>query len=436
MNAVLERSTVTDASAAAPEPGWDHSQVPAWFAASQREAWQKYHSLPAPTRRDEAWRFASLNWLQLDGFRPQRGGPPGGADLLEETSVRLVFANDRLVSRSGEESAVEVLTLRDALARHGDRLADVLVTPDTGLGGAKFAAMHHALLQDAVVVVVPDGVELAKPVEIVHWLSGDATAAYPRTIVLAGEGSRVAILEHHLSADGGAQLSCGATQVIASRGAAVQYALISGLGEGSRTMHFSTIRCAADAAVIHALVTLGDAQVRTECLSHVSGEGARSDMLGISVPRGDQEVDHRTLQHHASPRTFSDLLYKNVLAGSSRTVFAGLIRVDEGAHFTDAYQKCRNLLLTEECEANSMPGLEINADQVKCSHGATSGRLEEEQVFYFQSRGIPGDEAARLIATGFAAEVAGRIPRAGIRELILRRLNERFAQLEISRSVR
>src|SRR5690606_14596680 len=153
---------------------------------------------------------------------------------------------------------------------------------------------------------------------------------------------------HHLAPDGTTAVSCGAAQLVAQAGSQIHYSLLNELPVGVQSLHFSTVRCARDASVKHALVNLGDGRVRTECLSHVTGEGGRSDMLSVSVPRGRQEIDQRTLQHHAAPHTFSDLLYKNILSDAGRSIFAGLIRVDEGAHFTDAYQKCRNLLLSDD----------------------------------------------------------------------------------------
>ncbi|PYJ41184.1 MAG: Fe-S cluster assembly protein SufD, partial [Verrucomicrobia bacterium] len=139
------------------------------------------------------------------------------------------------------------------------------------------------------------------------------------------------------------------------------------------------------------------------------GEGARSDLLALSVAHHKQEFDARTLQDHRSPHTTSDLLYKNALSDRSRTIFGGLIRVERHAHFTDAYQKVRNLLLSDDAEANSMPGLEILADNVKCSHGATSGQVDEEEMFYLLSRGIPEIIAKQLIVAGFLDEVIGRL---------------------------
>ena len=174
------------------------------------------------------------------------------------------------------------------------------------------------------------------------------------------------------------------------------------------------------------MLNLGGRYVRSEAVSHLRGPGGRSDMLSITSAEGSQIIDQRTLQIHEAPNTASDLLYKNALNDTSRTIFTGLIRVDPGAHKTDAYQKVRNLLLTDEAEANSAPGLEIEADDVRCTHGATSGQVDTEELFYLLSRGIPLREAQRLVVFGFLNEVTERLPHEPLQELLRDRLHARL----------
>jgi Fe-S cluster assembly protein SufD len=181
-----------------------------------------------------------------------------------------------------------------------------------------------------------------------------------------------------------------------------------------------------DASAMSLNLHLGGAYSRFESLSRLVGEGARSDLLAVSVAHHQQEFDARTLQDHAFPRTTSDLLYKNALSDRSRTTFGGLIRVEPHAHFTDAYQKVRNLLLSDDAEANSMPGLEILADNVKCSHGATSGQVDEEEMFYLRSRGIPEIVAKHLIVGGFLDEVIARLSDKPIGSYLRELIAEKF----------
>ena len=407
-------------------PSWNHAAVPAWFAQSQLTAWESFTNLPMPSRKDEAWRFADLKLLEFDAFVVRPNGNAGRVAHLEKTAARLVFVNDQLVSKEVTDIAVQVLTLAEALVQHGDRLQEILTTPDTGLGGEKFAALHHAQLREVVVVFVPAKVEVAGPVEIIHWQAGQNAASFPRTIILTDRQAKVTVLEHHLSADDASGLSMGAAQLVAGEASFINYILLNHRNAASKSMHFSTVSTGRDASVRHSLINLASGWTRTECRSLLAGQGSRSEMFSISLAAGNQEIDQRTLQDHLTPDSYSDLLYKNVLFDTSRTIFAGLIKVDEGARGTDAYQKCRNLLLSDTCEANSMPGLEINADQVKCSHGSTTGRIAEDELFYFESRGIPRPQAARLIAVGFANEVVGKIGHDAIKELVADAVQSRF----------
>jgi Fe-S cluster assembly protein SufD len=412
-------------------PSWNHAGLPAWFVQSQRSAWESFTNLPMPSRKDEAWRFADLKLHAFDAFKSPAADAdlsPGAEVQLERTAVRLVFVNDKLITREITDTSVQVLSLTEALAQHPDRLAEILTTPNTGLGSGKFAALHQAQLRDAVVILVPAKTEIADPIEIVHWLGGENRASFPRTIVITERQAKVTVFEHHLSLDDSPGFSIGAAQLIAAEASSINYVLLKRRNEASKAIHLSTVSTGRDAAVRHSLFNFAAGWTRTECRSLLAGPGSRSEMFSVSLAAGHQEIDQRTLQDHLSPHSYSDLLYKNVLFDTAKTIFAGLIKVDEGAHGTDAYQKCRNLLLSDTCEANSMPGLEINADQVKCSHGSTTGRIAEDELFYFESRGIPRVDAARLIAVGFANEVVGKVGHESIEAILASAITARFAE--------
>jgi Fe-S cluster assembly protein SufD len=183
-----------------------------------------------------------------------------------------------------------------------------------------------------------------------------------------------------------------------------------------------------DASAMSLNLHVGAKYSRIESLSRLIGEGGHSDLLAVAVAKHQQEFDARTLQDHVSPRTASDLLYKNALDDRARTIFGGLIRVEPHAHFTDAYQKVRNLLLSDDAEANSMPGLEILADNVRCTHGATSGQIDEDELFYLRTRGIPTKVAQRLLVTGFLDEVIQRLDHDAISQHLHRLIEEKFAE--------
>jgi Fe-S cluster assembly protein SufD len=195
-----------------------------------------------------------------------------------------------------------------------------------------------------------------------------------------------------------------------------------------RALQMNTTAVDHDASAVSLNLHLGGKYSRFESLSRLVGEGARSDLLAVSVATNDQEFDARTLQDHVSPHTASDLLYKNALDDRARCTFGGLIRVEPHAHFTDAYQKVRNLLLSDDSEANSMPGLEILADNVRCTHGATSGQVNEDELFYLRARGIPIKVAQRLIVTGFLNEVIQRLDQPAIAAHLHRLIEEKFSE--------
>jgi Fe-S cluster assembly protein SufD len=401
--------------------------APAWVNTLRQQAWQSFSELPMPSRQVEAWRFADLAQLDFAHFTApgaSASAPPSAA--IAESAGRIVFVNDKLVSVDASLAAagVKVVALADADAA----VQAAVAAAHTPLGSEKLVALHQANLQDAAVLVVPAKVTVDQPIEIFHYAEGAGASVFPRTIVLAEKFAAVSVLEHHcsLGADSDAHFSCGVTQLIAAEGAKIQFVLHQRRSRASKSIHFTSTRCAKDAQIMHCQLNLGSAWARHECVSHLDGAGSRSDMLGVALTDTNQEADNRTLQLHHAPHAQSDLLYKNVLFGKSRNIFAGLIVVDDGAHFTDAYQTCRNLLLSDECEANAMPGLEINADQVKCSHGSTSGAISPEEIFYLRSRGVDEDQAKALLAQGFLAQTLERIPDSSLRDYLLEQVAARF----------
>jgi Fe-S cluster assembly protein SufD len=237
----------------------------------------------------------------------------------------------------------------------------------------------------------------------------------------------VTVVDYFASADEEAPgFACGVNDLWLGAGAKVTYVNVQEWSRKTLAVQINSTIVGRDAAAVALNANFGGANVRSESISHLRGQGGRSDMLAFSTAEGRREIDQRTLQIHEKPNTASDLLYKNALDDQARTIFSGLIRVAQGAHFTDAYQKVRNLLLSDEAEANSAPGLEIEADNVRCTHGATSGQIEEEELFYLLSRGIPKSVAQRLIVFGFLNEVIERLPNAAVQQRLRGMLESRF----------
>jgi Fe-S cluster assembly protein SufD len=397
------------------------SSFPDWFKDLQAKAWDEFEAEPLPARTNELWRFTSLKNLVLDGYvaAPEYSGDPSTLTSSREfpkPAGRTVFANEGLVTAelldpALARSGVIFTTLADALKEHPYLLREHFMAQPARLGSAKFAALHKAVVQAGTFLWVPRGIEIQVPFEVFHLVQGDLSAVFPHTLIIAEDNSRVTLLEHFVSTDPADRgLACGVNDLVLKPGSKLTYVSIQEWSKNFVSMQVNSTVAARDSAAVNLALNFGGKYSRLESVSRMVDRGARSDMLAITVARDEQEFDQRTLQDHLKPDTTSDLLYKNALSDRSRTIFSGLIKVEPAAHRTDAYQKVRNLLLSDEAEANSMPGLEILADDVRCTHGATSGQVEPEELFYMKSRGIDDLASKRLIARGFLTEVVDRLP--------------------------
>jgi Fe-S cluster assembly protein SufD len=415
-------------------------EFPDWFREQQRDAWKEFQSLPLPTRKDQLWRFSSVDLLDLSQFNfsgimsdDDRRNVLKYSRGLDEVAGRMIFAGDQLIERDVvsdqlKKRGVIFQPLERAMVEHADLFRKHFMSQSAVLGSAKFAALHKALVSSGTFLFVPRGVEIELPIEIFHWLRGENVSVFPHLLLVADELARVTVIEHFNSCDKkAAGFACGVNDLIAGPGAKVTYVCAQSWGENVRALQMNTTTVDHDASAMSLNLHLGGRYSRFESLSRLIGEGARSDLLAVSVATSEQEFDARTLQDHISPRTSSDLLYKNALDDKARCTFGGLIRVEPHAHFTDAYQKVRNLLLSDDAEANSMPGLEILADNVRCTHGATSGQINEDELFYLRSRGISVSVAQRLIVTGFLNEVIQRLDQSAIAAHLHRLIEEKFA---------
>lgn len=382
---------------------------PTWFSELQEVALKEYDQLPVPTRKDETWRFGNIKQLDFSDFTP------------EESSEAQFNIPDL-------PEGVVCLPLEEALEKHGDLVREHFMQSETRLGSAKYAALHKAHAKSGLFVYVPDGIKVEQPIEVSHVLSGANKIAFPHTLIITGKNAQVSVLDRFSSSnEEDAGVCMAVNDLIAGEGSQLTYCAIQELNTNSRMIQVNVTSVSEDATAKSFTLNTGAQWARNESLSKLEGEGAHSDMLACSIPSDTQQFDQRTYQHHAAPHTNSDLLYKNTLYGNSKTVFSGLILVDEGAHYTDAYQTCRNLLMEDTAEANSMPGLEINADQVKCSHGSTSASISDEEIFYLRTRGIPPRKARRLIARGFSAEAIERLNNEVLEQAILEAVERKFA---------
>ncbi len=415
--------------------------LPHWYTAARTAAWKEYEAAPWPQRNHEAWRFADLKKLAFDDILDAgEVGEEDGAELitrstaLEENAGRIILANDRLIAdplldAEFAQKGVIFKPLSQALVEDSDLVRLSFMQEAARLGSAKFAALHRARLRDGIFLHIPKDVSLSRPVEVFHWLSGENAAIFPHSLIVSGAGSSAAIAEYVASADRQPGFCGGVTDLVAGENSKLTHVRTQNMSEKAHSLHVSSSLAAAGANIRSFILNLGCQWSRSEFTARLNGEGASTDMLAVCLPENSQEMDMRTLQLHEQGHTTSNLLYKNALYDEARTIFAGLIMVEEGAHHTDAYQTCRNLLMSDQCEANSMPGLEINTDQVKCSHGSTSGPITDDELFYLRARGISEPAARQLMTFGFVKGAVDGIGLDEIEKVVLEKIDRRFHRI-------
>ncbi len=409
-------TTLMEKPAAAP------SAWPAWFQAEQSAALAEYEKLPAPVRKDEAWRFANLKALDLSAFVDappvaSEGRLINASTGLQKTSAKLVLGNNTLLHREASSLPKGVIleTLESAAANHPDLFKKYFMARPVELGSRKFAALHKARVTAGAFIYIPANTSVELPIELFQWVEGANASVFPHTLIVCGENSRVTVVDYFKSADKLPALACGVNDLHLERGAKLTYIAVQDWSRETTAFHLNSTIVDRDATSTALIANFGGGYIRGESLSRLVGEGARSEMYSINPVEGTREIDQRTLQDHVAPHATSDLLYLNALDDKSRTIFAGLIKVQPGAKGTDAYQKVKNLILSDDADPNSMPGLEILNDEVRCSHGATNGPVSADELFYMEARGIPKDKARRLIVNGFFNSLLERLENEPLR---------------------
>jgi Fe-S cluster assembly protein SufD len=413
------------------------AHLPAWWLERKRAAYARYASLPLPKRTDEHWRFSNQSGFTLDGYSlagPVSAAQAHHASIGVNGAGTLVLANHGValfepLSAELTRQGVVFDTLQHALQQHGALVREHLLTQPVRLGSEKFAALHEAFLEDGAFIYVPKGVTVDLPLGVFHYAAGDGVAAFPHTLVVAGENSRVTVADFFRSSDATArQFLCGGNDVFAGHGSRVTYIAMQDWSREALSWQANATVVRRDARVLSLNLHAGARQARHESFSQLQAPGAHSEMLALTIAHGAQEFDQRTLQIHQAPNTSSNLLYKNALLDQAKTIFSGLIVVDPDAQKTDAYQSNRNLMLSDDAEAHSLPGLEIQANDVRCSHGATSSRIPAEQEFYLQSRGIAKAQADELLVFGFFEEVLGQIENPELHDRLAEIIRAKFKE--------
>jgi Fe-S cluster assembly protein SufD len=406
----------------------------AWALERRRAAIATLGTLALPRRDDELWRRTDFGTLEqaLDSLNPFVPPPP--ARNIDDLPAAVI---ERL---SGEAGRVGLIVQRDTgvvleqthptLQKQGitvcslDRAArehEALLKPHLGSllhdDYDWYAALGSSLRQGGAFVHVPKGVKAELPVRFFHWIDGAGRLVAPRSVVIVEEGAELTLVEEQLSETvDGASLHIGGVEVFVGANAKLTYGQIQDWGRN--VFHYGNVRAQVgrDAELQWMQVMVGGRMTKANCYFNLNGQGARAFVNGFMFGDQRQHFHLHTLQRHLEPHTTSDLLIKCCLKDKARSVYQGLIQVAEGAQRTDAYQANRNLLLSDQARADSIPGLEILANDVRCTHGATLGYVEPEHLFYLMTRGLPRVAAQRLIVEAFFEPVIGRIPLETVRE--------------------
>jgi len=400
---------------------------PAWLAARRRIAWDAYEALPMPSsQRDEDWRRTDISALHPERFTPvdivdkvvlnamraQRdGAAPDAAFVIDSNVATPVERADTLLAQG-----IIVTTLEEAATVHPElvqRAFDAVRVDES-----KFTALWHAMWRGGVFVYVPQGVEALVPVWIAHPASGDDRAVFPATVVVLDEGASLTVIDAYASPSGHAALLSDAMVILAAgRDARLDYNTVQQWGEGVWHIALQRTVLDANARLRFMGVTLGARVQKAWWEVMLDGTGSEADVLGICFGDGTQHFDHQSLQAHRGPETRSNLLLKVAVRDQARSVYGGMIDVAPTAVHADGYVANRNLLLSHGAKADSIPRLEIRANDVKCGHGATAGHIDSDQRFYLMARGVPPEEASSLIVRGFMDDVLDRVPHRGFAEL-------------------
>jgi Fe-S cluster assembly protein SufD len=387
---------------------------------ARAELLERYRALPLPTTKDEHWRFTDLA-----GFDPDAWTANGTSAIAAPRSLLAVEASGiAAVGEGGIEVERAPVGVRFEPLRDDHPLLHSLVGWDE-----KFAAHNAALWQHGLLVQVPRGVVLDEPLYVRVANAVDGGSLFWRLLVVAEPESRFTVIEEYASARAElAAYSNAAVEIVVQQGAKVEYVSLQNLSRG--TWHFAShhARVERDAELDWVTGGFGSAKGKVRIQNDLAGPGATSRVTGAYFADGTQHLDYDTFQEHIAPDTTSDFAFKGALRDTARAVWRGMIRVEEGAQKTNAYQENRNLLLSKTAHADSIPGLEILANDVRCTHGATLGQVDREQLFYLMARGLPRAEAERLIVRGFFQDVLDRVELEPVREALGAALEARIPQ--------
>jgi Fe-S cluster assembly protein SufD len=411
----------------------------AWVKSLRSAAMERFNDTGFPTTRDEEWRFTNVAAIAKTSFalpgtarKPLSNGTVRSLNIPNLPGPVFVFVDGQFAPQlsSRAEGSVRVTTLRQAIETHQDRIRSLLEQWPIAQQDA-FTNLNTAFLEEGAFILVSKGVVIDEPIHLLCITTRHESPimSHPRNIILADESSQAAIIEHYVALDDGATapyLTNAVTDIVIGENANVHHYLLE--RESAHAFNISTLRARQHRHSQFAshTVLLGGKLVRNNVHAILDGEGCTCLINGLYVPSDDQHMDNHMRVEHAKPYGDSRQFYKGILNDRATAVFSGRIIVHPGAQKTDAKQTNKNLLLSDQAQVDTKPQLEIYADDVKCTHGATIGQLDEEAIFYLRARGIHEDGARSLLIHAFAGESLGRMNIASVRnyldKILLRRL--------------
>ncbi len=405
---------------------------PAWLRERRRAAWRLFEAMDFPDPSDEQWRRTDVRAMVFDAVRPLSASAPiAGASELPEALRSAWDETDAVAGRIVQhDSDVVHAELAEELRAQGVILADLHTAarehPDLVqryLSAAvpadewKYVALNAALWSGGCFLYVPEGVTIDRPVRLSLASASESPALFPHTVVVAGPGSSVSFIDETISPDQAEPaFVSGAVEIYAGDGAQVAYYAVNRWGHN--VYNFNTVRAilGRDARVLALAAGVGGKVTKMRIDTRMPEPGASAQLLGITFGDRDQHFDYNTLQDHIGPHTTSDLQFKAAMTGASSMVWYGITRIEPTASASEANQTSRNLLLSEHAKAAPIPILEIQAfDVLKCSHGATAGPVDEDELFYLEARAIPRDVAEQMLVEGFFLDVIDRVPSERLR---------------------
>ncbi|MGY8767374.1 MAG: Fe-S cluster assembly protein SufD [Pirellulales bacterium] len=439
----MSASTVTEVegfSPAAFEHLIESRNEPAWLQELRQSAFETFQSMSLPSRKEEEWMRTDIRMFHLDRFavpeqvKPEVELPLGVLRQGVDVGGNLVSYNGHTVesnlSEELSQQGVVFGSIAQVLRERPELLEKYLLTKAVDPHFDKFSALHAAFFTAGQVLYVPRNTVVKQPLHALSVL-GPGGVDLGHTLVIIEEGAEVTMLNETASLDEKAPgLHCGAIELIQHPNSHLRYINLQNWGQG--VWHFAHQKAIVerDSTLHWTIGALGSRLSKVNQHVALAGEGANCEVNGVMFTEGKQHLSYHTLQHHEAPSCNSNFLYKTALQDHSRTVWRGMIKVDNAAQKTDGYQRNDNLILTEHARADSIPGLEIEADDVRCTHGATTGKVDEEQIFYAQSRGFTRKEAMRTIVIGFFQQVFDRIPLESVRDALGNAIASRVREYE------